>query len=320
MNRRITLFLASLAITFCSPLGDARAQPAPFLDEDGNDSVAQATVLPPGVLAVAGADGDDFGELFPDTVLGEFDEVGDLVFTDDNNSALGDGFASGLFLFANDDGTVRLKVSGLADFDFDGLDDNTGLPHQETGQIEIVIEGTIPGDPADPDDSGVDFFDFDSGFLEPGEVLDFLFEDDEIAGLGLEVDIDNAVSPETREDFRDFYRFTGLAPGAPFVAETSELFPSVSFGIDTILAQFDESGNILALNDDFNDDDRLSQISGVVPASGEIILAVTGFDDFDFGSPHDELGDYVLSVTIVPEPTTLTLSICSSLVGVMRRR
>jgi|GEM_PF-5613640 len=293
-------------------------QVTPFLDEDDNDIFAFATVLAPEIRTLSGDYGFSFGEFFPDTVLGVFDEFGNLLDTDDDGSAFGDGTASGLVAFGNADGTLRLKVSGIADFDFDGLDDGTGLPHQEVGEIDIQAVGTIPGDPNDPNDPDVEFFDFDSGFLEAGEVLEFLFEDDELAELLVFVDIDNEFAPQTRVDFRDFYRFTGLTPGALFIAETAEIENNFD-DLDTILAQFDESGEIVELNDDFNDEDFLSQIRGTVPASGEVVLAVTGFDDFDFVSEHDEFGSYRLTLTQVPEPASASLFF-AIFIGLANRR
>lgn len=299
--------------------GVAHAQPAPLLDEDGNDRFEDATLLPAGVLAVAGEYGEGFGEFFPDTVLGLFDEFGELIAFDDDGSFFGDGTASGLAVIAGDDGTVRLKVSGFPDFDFDGLDDETGQPHQQSGDFDVLLEGVIPGDANDPSAPDVELFLFDSGFLEPGVVLDFLFEDEEIAGLELFVDIDNEIAAESRTDFRDFYRFSGLTPGVPFVAETSPIEGAFD-GIDTILGLFNESGELTAVNDDFNDDDFLSQINGIVPASGEIVLAVTGFDDFDFVSPHEEFGRYVLTVTAIPEPASAALLIAALTFSPTRNR
>jgi hypothetical protein len=101
----------------------------------------------------------------------------------------------------------------------------------------------------------------------------------------------------------DFFTFSGINAGSRFRAEiTSGTF-------DSILGFLDDSGNILDTDDD-SGAGLLSLLSGIVPASGNLNLAVTGFADFGLTGAHGQSGPYTLSLeTLSPNPsgeTTLT--------------
>ncbi len=108
----------------------------------------------------------------------------------------------------------------------------------------------------------------------------------------------------------DFYRITGLQPGSPWSAET--LAAPGSDPLDTVLSSYDESGEIIDQNDDidFPGGNFLSELSGIVPANGEIILAATAFPDYTNVGAHLDSGSYGLQLTytVVPEPATLALA------------
>ena len=104
---------------------------------------------------------------------------------------------------------------------------------------------------------------------------------------------------------------------------------------DTILGLFDQDGYLLALNNDAGDgdpgisEDYLgSKIEYQAPTGATYYIGVTGFDDFDFDGnsddsentmAHDKTGAYALTVTIIPEPATLSLFILG-LIPLLRRR
>jgi hypothetical protein len=94
----------------------------------------------------------------------------------------------------------------------------------------------------------------------------------------------------------DFFTFSGLDAGSRFSAEiTSGTF-------DSILGFLDDSGNILATDDD-SGEGLLSLLRGTVPASGRLNLGVTGFADFGLTGAHSQSGSYTLSVVPVPSYT-----------------
>lgn len=108
-----------------------------------------------------------------DTVLGVFDETGELVDFNDDASPYGNGLGSAITGFVSDDGTLDLRVTGFPDFDFDGdyADDAAGFPggpmsfeptgHGAVGDYEMYVAlgvDSIQGD--------VDFLSFPD--LEPG--------------------------------------------------------------------------------------------------------------------------------------------------------
>jgi hypothetical protein len=87
----------------------------------------------------------------------------------------------------------------------------------------------------------------------------------------------------------DFFTFSGLDAGSPFSAEIT------SGSFDSILGFLDDSGNILATDDD-SGEGLLSLLSGTVPASGRLNLGVTGYADFGLTGAHSQSGSYTLSV------------------------
>lgn len=281
--------------------------------QEPNNSFGTATVLAPDVRVVDDEIGEILGGGFPDTILGAFDEFDFLIESSDDGSDFGNSEASGLFSIAvNDDGTIRLSVTGFADFDFDGVDDFSSLdrPHEESGDFDLFIDVELANGDVIRDAEVL------SGTLLPGDVVEFVVTDPNYIGGFFTANIDNTVGDPDVESDLDFFRFTGLTPGAPFVAEVVQSIEDV----DTFLGLFDESGAIIATDDD-GGLDVLSRLTGVAPASGEIVVAVTGFEDDDFRGFHEEFGDYRLVVTQVPEPSTAgLLALVTLSIGGLRRR
>ena len=104
---------------------------------------------------------------------------------------------------------------------------------------------------------------------------------------------------------------------------------------DTILGLFDQDGYLLALNNDAGSGDPGiseeylgSKIEYQATVGATYYIGVTGYDDFDFdgnsdtiniGNAHEETGAYALTVTVIPEPATLSLIIIG-LIPLLRRR
>lgn len=88
----------------------------------------------------------------------------------------------------------------------------------------------------------------------------------------------------------DFFTSSGLNTGSLFTAEIT------SGTIDSTLGLLDDSGNILATNDDKDDNSVLSVLTGSVPESGNLNLAVTGYDDYGITGAHSQFGSYTLSL------------------------
>jgi hypothetical protein len=107
----------------------------------------------------------------------------------------------------------------------------------------------------------------------------------------------------------DYFKVTGLLPGSAWSAET--LAAPGEEPLDTVLTLYGESGEMLDQNDDidFGGGVFLSGLSGIVPASGEIILAATAFPDLTNVGAHLNSGLYGLELTYtaVPEPSTLAM-------------
>lgn len=248
------------------------------LAEEPNETFADRTILAPGELSVS----DDLfpgDSIFPDTLLGSFDSFGFLTTVNDDDSPFGDGFASGFSgESVNINNDIDFTVSGFGDDFFDGS-------HDEFGEYEAFVQ----------------VFNFNGGLedefsvfgtLSPGSFDNYTFDDEDWLGGSYNVFIDNTIGLPIGGDV-DFFTFTGLTAGATFTAET------VSAGsIDTILAWFDDLGNELDFNDDFNEINLLSQIQGTVPSSGQLTFAVSGFGDDFFDGAHVEQEVYDLQLTI----------------------
>ncbi|HUU09318.1 MAG TPA: PEP-CTERM sorting domain-containing protein [Phycisphaerae bacterium] len=277
------------------------------LATEPNDTFAERTILPLGQVSVSDSiDGSGGGGLNPDTTLGAFDENWGLYATDDDSSWLGDGWASGLYgLPVNPDGTINLAVSGFDDFDFDGMSDgDPASPHGVSGNFILYIDlydslGNWVDALSTPD------------YLPPDQALSYETTHD--VGGTFHAYIDNMVGGDPGPDPVDFFTFEDAAvlmPGNPFEAEI------ISGDFDSMLGWFDDAGNLIALDDD-GGLGFLSKISGIVPASGVIHLAVSACPDYEFDGSHQSVGDYVLQLT--PEPATLAL-LALGVAGLVARR
>ena len=263
-------YIAAIIVTLAATSSAFATEP--------NETFATSTVLSPGVLSVSDELGDS-GFDVPDTVLGVRDHFGTIYATDDDSSPLGDGRASGLFAVPTNSGAIDFAISGYPDFDFDGS-------HSEQGSYEVFV---------DVYDFFGDLVDEFSAvrLLQPGIVHDFFYSDSEWIGGEYDVYIDNLLAVSDV----DFFRFTGLTPGAAFTATTVD--PNDT-NLDTYLGWFDGGGALLAANDDIDPENEiyLSSLGGVVPASGTLTFAVTGYGDEGFVGEHSIFGDYELQLDI----------------------
>jgi hypothetical protein len=288
-------------------------------DIDNNDQFSSRSIYDASGLAsmtVSGGIIGGSGALRPDTTLGVFNEFGAKLADDDDSSIIGDGMASGLYQMPiNADGSIRIGVSGYEDFDFDGqIDRSGGRPHKQSGDYDLYIDvrdaaGDLTGDK---------FF-FES-VLAAGAVDRFAPDTSSLSpqAASFDVYIDNVSPFIPGLDPVDFISFTGLVPGDRFEAEI------ISGDFDTVLGWFDAAGALIDFDDDINRDTLLSRLSGVVPAEGELIFAISGFPDagedrLPFDGRHGEIGDYQLALNMNPEPATL-MFLAFGLPALLRRR
>lgn len=99
----------------------------------------------------------------------------------------------------------------------------------------------------------------------------------------------------------DFYRFTGLPRGADFVAEMMPEGPANLQLSDSVLGWFDGFGNLIEADDD-GGAGLYSRIEGLIPESGELLLAATAFSDFGFVGGHLDGGAYRLDLQVTVQP------------------
>ncbi|KYC40909.1 hypothetical protein WA1_25170 [Scytonema hofmannii PCC 7110] len=97
----------------------------------------------------------------------------------------------------------------------------------------------------------------------------------------------------------DFFTISGLDSGSLFTVEVN------SDTFDPVLGLLDNSGDILAISDDSADNSVIPILTGIVPASGSLNLAVSGFMDKNLTGDHFQFGSYTLSLKsfTLPEPS-----------------
>ena len=202
----------------------------------------------------------------------------------------------------NADGTIRLRVSGFSDEDFDGDHDVSGLPHSESGSFNVHVDAYVPGPGgysiwSDPCVIGAT--------LTPGNVVLI-----ELGGLtappGLQFDawIDNLLPSSDPTDYVVFANPADpcaagyMAIGVPFDADM------LGAGFDSVIGWFEENGDpcIIELTPPIPPIPPLPLLQGWVPGNGRINLGVTGnppgagltaFDGFHVGS-----GPYTLDLSV----------------------
>lgn len=231
--------------------------------------------------------GDGYGGgCFPDVVLGIFED-GVLIETDDDGSFLGDGLASGLFgLDVGPNGVIDWAVSGYDDFNFDGLSDDFGGPHDQFG----AFEGFTQYYDADGGFAGSDYIGFYEFFS--GDEVFFGTEFPPPAAVTYDIFLDNTVGSDCQCGDVDYQVVVGLTPGVEYEVRVTDA------DFDSILQTYDEFGTPLQ----FNDDDPvagccLSVITETADTSGAIYFAISEISDSNFDGSHTSFGFWEISVT-----------------------
>jgi hypothetical protein len=91
----------------------------------------------------------------PDTILGAFNQSGNLIAVNDDGGPFGSNWGSGIKSSVNNDGSLKVKVSGYNDFNFDQRNDFSGgpcnggsggggcvrnAPHPQVGKYDLAVK------------------------------------------------------------------------------------------------------------------------------------------------------------------------------------
>ena len=118
----------------------------------------------------------------------------------------------------------------------------------------------------------------------------------------------------------DYLKITGLSSGDIIVATTTPL-ENAAFDVpDTIIGIFDAGGSMECLGDDAYNNDLDPFAIGFgslcrweVQSAGDYFVGVTGFSVDPFVLGHSSMGDYTVTVTVIPEPALILELACGGL-------
>ncbi|NEP76356.1 MAG: hypothetical protein F6K29_33380 [Okeania sp. SIO2G5] len=146
-------------------------------------------------------------------------------------------------------GTLRFKVTGSSDYNFDGAEEY----YDDLGN-------ELSGDPH---------------YAEGDYTLSLITGEIDIRG-----DI-------------DFFTLSDLTPGDIFTVSAF----LTEYGVH--LAWFADNGTMVSTSG-YSDISYTEEISGLVPASGNVHIAVSGYDDIYFDGSHTNPGEYLLKISTQP--------------------
>ncbi|MEM9218435.1 MAG: hypothetical protein AAGD25_29350 [Cyanobacteria bacterium P01_F01_bin.150] len=91
----------------------------------------------------------------------------------------------------------------------------------------------------------------------------------------------------------DFFTLSGLTPGHGFTIAESMSEYGVRFG------WLDDDGTVTSVSH-YSEITYREQLEGTVPATGQLNIVVSGYDDESFDGQHTNSGEYVLQVNVQP--------------------
>ncbi|MEM6329511.1 MAG: hypothetical protein AAF790_04590 [Planctomycetota bacterium] len=299
--------------------------------QDGSGDVLNPTVLPVGTSVV----NDGFAEITtpgPDLILGLQDINGNVVRIEDDSEAVFDdvtgellGFTAPLFgdglapqaTFVPFNGAIgsesfAFSIAGFYD-GFDQFEVDETDPENPVFTVSLDPAGEFAGATAHTESGDYEvtiaIFDFEGAFLETIEFSGTLQEGviDSFDSTGLDNtlwaggDFDIFVNNQVGLSDLDFYKFEGLTPGEEFTATVDGIAdPTLdNDGVfDSVLGQFDDTGALIDFNDDIDFDNDIfnSSITGIVPANGELIFGIGGFELNALSGSHSEVATYTLTL------------------------
>lgn len=283
--QKIALFLAAYCLALLVAIVAVAAEP--------NNTPPTATILPGGQLIVS--DSLDGTPGRPDTLLGIFDPTfTNLQLSDDNNSPLGNGFASQLTgVPLRSDGSLYFKVSGAPDGTFVGN-------HTQSGKYAWYLDvrdpqGTLVPSLSKWQNDEISPFNQDTEWLDPAVSPDP--GNPNWVGYTADITLNNVIGPGSGDSL-DFWVFTGLAPFQEFTATFEGEFAG-------LIAQYDAANVRIATTNAF---EAIPTLIGTADFLGRVKIGVTGVGDSNFTGAHVAAGDYTLALAVVPEPGSALLA------------
>ncbi len=282
--RRHALVVIASWLACCAATGAIAAEP--------NNTPFMATILPGGQLTIS--DSLDGAPGRPNTLLGIFDpSFNSLLYFNDNDSPLGNGFASQLTgVPLRSDGSLYFKITGATDGTFAGN-------HTESGQYAWYLDVRDPQGNLVPSLSRWQNDEL-SPFAQDTEWLDPATSPDPAnpnwVGYTADITLNNVIGPGSG-DALDYWLFSGFEPFQSFEATIDGEFP-------WLLTHLDASNVRLSTTSAMNGNPILS---GTADFLGRVKIGVSGVGDSNFTGAHVQAGDYTLTLSVVPEPGSVIL-------------
>ncbi|MEM9450854.1 MAG: hypothetical protein AAGA75_20310 [Cyanobacteria bacterium P01_E01_bin.6] len=191
-----------------------------------------------------------------DTIMGQFDDAGEMINFDDDGSPAG-ALAPAIRGVVPSSGMIELQVTEFGDNDFDGTLDFVD---------EYCCEDCTP-----PDDSAEYYREVCSEENVSGS--SYGTGDYTLSVLIGDVEVNGDV---------DFFTLSGMPPGHAFVV--SESLSEVGIRMQWLA----RDGSVIS-NSSYSETNNREQIGGLVPANGEVHVVVRGYAGYGYWGNEDYL-------------------------------
>ncbi len=271
--------LITLAALLTLPL-PAVAQNIQSVDDAPNDTFSDRVSIAPDVTRI-------FGQLEPPEIPDTDYRTREAMSRGEANTVTITGLPASepFFAWVESDDSMDLV---MAQFDGAGnmiLFDDDSSPF---GSLAPAIRGIVPSNgTVELKVSGLGDDDFDGfqDYYNPEGVVSSRDPHGQAGDYTLSV----LTGEESITGDLDFFTLSGLTPGDVFSVAVSLAEAGASVG------WLAGDGSLIGRSI-YSEVDSREQVSGLVPASGEIHLVVSGYEDFRFEGRHGTSGEYVIAV------------------------
>lgn len=267
------------------PLQDARLfieDPADCIEEVNAYCPPAQTLFPvDGTYLIGSLEKREYPDCEPDTYIVLFDKLNNIIASDDNDSTLGNGWASGLFgvndangLINDGDGSrsLRIGVTGRPD-GLDGVFNGYFLngPHQQHGEFTLYVTFFSAGGSLVGEESYTDRF-------ESGAEAFHINYDVPPAAASAVIVIDNTTGAIAALPDQDVFHIEGLVPFCDYFITQIGGLNCECEPTDTVMAWVDKNCGIIWLSNEYNAPTGYEELTVIADYLGRANFAIAGED------------------------------------------